>query len=134
MKIFIDENLSPFLAKGLHILEQPMADGFEVLSIKDVFDKGDGKGVKDEEWIPKVGEMNGVVITQDKNIHRTKLQRDLFQKHGIGIFFISPPKHGYTYWQMVEILIKEWKDIKEKCSTKKPFSFIHRPRSGFKKW
>ena len=59
MKIFIDENLSPFLAKGLHILEQPMADGFEVLSIKEVF----GKGVKDEDWIPQVGKLHGVVIT-----------------------------------------------------------------------
>ncbi len=130
MKIFIDENLPPFLARGIHILEQHLDDDFEVLSIKDVF----GKGVKDEEWIPQVGKMNGVVITQDKNIHRTKPQRDLFERHGIGMFFISPPKNGYTYWQMVEILIKEWKDIKEKCSTKKPFSFIHRPRSGFKKW
>ena len=91
MKIFIDENLSPFLAKGLHILEQPMADGFEVLSIKDVFDKGDGKGVKDEEWIPKVGEMNGVVITQDKNIHRTKLQRDLFRNTGLAYFLFLRP-------------------------------------------
>ena len=140
MKIFIDENLSPFLARGIHILEKNLDDGFEVLSIKDVFGKkdefgkNDGKGVKDEEWIPQVGKMNGVVITQDKNIHRKKLQKDLFQKHGIGMFFISPPKNGYTYWQIVEILIKEWKDIKEKCSTKKPFSFIHRPRSGFKKW
>ncbi len=134
MKIFIDENLSPFLARGIHILETHLDDGFEVLSIKDVFGKSDGKGVKDEEWIPQVGEMGGVVITQDKNIHRTKPQRDLFEEHGIGMFFISPPKNGYTYWQMVEILIKEWKDIKEKCSTKKPFSFIHRPRSGFKKW
>jgi PIN like domain len=130
MKIFIDENLSPFLARGIHILEQHLDDNFEVLSIKDVF----GKGVKDEEWIPQVGKMNGVVITQDKNIHRTKPQRELFERHGIGMFFISPPKNGYTYWQMVEILIKEWKDIKEKCFTKKPFSFIHRLRSGFKKW
>jgi PIN like domain len=56
MKIFIDENLSPFLAKGLHILKQPMADGFEVLSIKEVF----GKGIKDEDWIPQVGKLHGL--------------------------------------------------------------------------
>jgi hypothetical protein len=131
MKIFIDENLSPFLAKGLHILEQPMADGFEVLSIKEVF----GKGIKDEDWIPEVGRLKGVVITQDKNIHRTKPQRDLFEQHGVGVFFISPPKgKGYTYWQMVELLINHWREIKEKCSTKRPFSFICRPRSGFKRW
>lgn len=130
MKIFIDENLSPFIAKGINILEQQMGDGFEVLSIKDEF----GKGSKDEDWIPEVGRQKGVVITQDKNIHRTKPQRDLFEKHGVGVFFISPPKRGYTYWQMVEILIEEWRDIKSKCSTKRPFSFIHKPRSGFTKW
>jgi PIN like domain len=52
-----------------------MAHGFEVLSIKEVF----GKGIKDEDWIPQVGKLHGVVITQDKNIHRTKPQRDLLK-------------------------------------------------------
>jgi hypothetical protein len=50
-KIYIDENLSPHIAEGLNILEAPTGDEFEVLSIGKTF----GRGVQDEDWIPKVG-------------------------------------------------------------------------------
>ena len=69
MKIYIDENISPYLANGLDILDRPFKNGIEVLSIKDVF----GEGAQDEDWIPKVGAEKGIVITQDYNIQRTYL-------------------------------------------------------------
>lgn len=91
-KIYIDENLSPHLAEGLNILEIPNRDGFEVLSIQTAF----GKSTPDEVWLPKIGQENGVVITQDFNIYRNPLQRKLYQQHCVGVFFLSPPsKTGY---------------------------------------
>ena len=119
-KIYIDENLSPSIAEGLNILEKPTGDEFEIVSIGKVF----GRGAQDEEWIPIVGAEQAVVITQDLNIHRTRRQRDLFEAHGVGIFFLTPPsKNGYTYWEQVEQLIKRWRDIKKKCRHKRPFAF-----------
>lgn len=119
-KIYIDENLSPYIADGLSVLEFPNNEGFEVLSIGKVF----GRGAKDEDWIPKIGEERGVVITQDINIHRSRRQRELFEQHGVGIFFLTPPsKNGYTYWEQVEQVIKRWRDIKKKCRNKRPFAF-----------
>lgn len=35
------------------------------------------RGVPDEEWIPAVGKNDGIVITQDLNIHLTRHQREL---------------------------------------------------------
>ena len=81
-KIFIDENLPPQIARGLHILQQPQSirEGLqvEVISIKDYF----GEGAKDEEWIPEVGKLKGIVITQDYRIQSLKHQRELYKEHG----------------------------------------------------
>jgi hypothetical protein len=126
-KIYIDENLSHHIAEGLNILENPTGDGFEVVSIAAIF----GRGVQDEDWIPIVGAEQAVVITQDLNIHRTRRQRELFEEHGVGIFFLTPPsKSGYRYWEQVEQLVRRWSDIKKKCRSKRPFAFRCTSKSG----
>ncbi|MDR6807606.1 hypothetical protein J2Y45_004806 [Dyadobacter sp. BE34] len=125
-KIYIDENLPLNIAEGLNILEAPNRDGFEVLSIKKVF----GSGTADEDWLAKIGRENAVVITQDFNIHRNHYQRALYQQHNVGVFFISPPsKTGYQYWEMVEQIIKRWRDIKKHCKSQRPFAFRCTSRS-----
>lgn len=138
MRIFLDENLPPRLANGLNILDDPKISGFEVLSIKEIFGTKDEKGksipLKDEDWIPKVGSMDAAVITQDFNIFRIQSQNELYKQHKIGLFILNPPKgKGYQYWDMVRILVNEWTEIKQIASKeKKPFAYIHKPRSGFK--
>lgn len=125
-KIYLDENLSPNIAEGLNILEAPNREAFEVLSIRSVF----GRGTPDEEWIPKVGQENAVVITQDINIHKNHCQRSLYRQHNVGVFFVSPPsKSGYQYWEMVEQIIKRWRDIKKHCKSQRPFAFRCTSRS-----
>ena len=119
-RIYIDENLSRHIAEGLNVLERPNGDEFEVVAIETIF----GRGVQDEDWIPVVGAEKAVVITQDLNIHRTRRQRELFEQHGVGIFFLTPPsKNGYTYWEQVEQIVKRWRDIRKKCRNKRPFAF-----------
>ena len=128
IKIYFDENMSPYIAEGLNILEQPNNEGFEVKSISKVF----GSGVKDNEWIPEVGRENGIVITQDFNIHRTKCLKELYINSGIGVFFFSPPsKTGYKYWEMVQQIIRRWDEMK-KYSKKdvKPFAYRCTSRSS----
>jgi len=126
-KIYIDENLSPHIAAGLNTLIKPTWADFEVLSIESVF----GRGALDEDWLPKIGEEKAVVITQDLNIHRTRRQRELFERHNVGVFFLSPPsKTGYQYWEMVEQLIKRWREIQKLCREKRPFAFRCTSRSN----
>lgn len=76
IKLYIDENLSPFLASGLHYLEQGNGKEIEVLSIREVF----GRGTEDEVWIPQVGKEGGIVLTQDFNIFRKRPQWLLFEE------------------------------------------------------
>lgn len=132
-KIFVDENMPPQIARGLNILQQPQNARdemkIEVLSIKDYF----GEGSKDEEWIPKVGKLNGVVITQDYRIQNLKHQRELYKKHGVGILFFSPPsKTGFAYWEMVKQVVKRWEEIKTIIrKNKTPFAFRCSARADF---
>lgn len=135
-KIYIDENLPPQLAKGLHELQlgQNKRDDLEiqVLSIKESF----GQGEQDEVWIPKVGAEKGIVITQDFRIQTQKHQKELYIESGVGIFFFNPPsKCGFQYWEMVKLVISRWEDIKHiikkeetpfayRCTCKKTFEKI----------
>jgi hypothetical protein len=134
-KIYIDENLPSQLAHGLHILQEPQnkKDGFEieVLSIKDVF----GQGALDEDWIPKVGAENGIVITQDFRIQSQKHQRELYLESGVGIFFLNPPsKTGFSYWDLVKKIISQWEDIKKIVrKNKTPFAFRGSSNKKFEK-
>jgi hypothetical protein len=126
--IYIDENFAPQLARGFDIFQQHLnlkeTHQLKVLSISDVF----GRGSKDEDWIPQAGKENAIIITQDLKIFRTRHQNELFKKHGLGVFFFKPPSNGYSFWQMIEQLIKNWPEIKKKINTKKPFAFIVTPR------
>ncbi|HEX2627913.1 MAG TPA: hypothetical protein VHM26_02850 [Chitinophagaceae bacterium] len=126
MKFFIDENMPVQLAEGLAMLEKPNNDGVEIFSIQKEY----GRGIQDEDWIPQVGQINGIVITQDYNIQRTQNQFALLKQYKIGIFYLRPPgKTGYKYWEMVEKIITHWKAIKEIVrQTKSPFAFRIMPR------
>jgi hypothetical protein len=121
--IYIDENFSHHLADGLNIFQKHLNTNeklqIQVLSIKEVF----GKGVKDEVWIPLVGNEKGIVITQDLRIQTTRHQNELYKKHGLGVFFFKPPSSGFSFWEMVEQLIKRWPEIKKKSSDARPFAF-----------
>lgn len=134
-KIYIDENLPPQLAQGLNILAQQQNKknkvDLEVLSIQECF----GRGASDEEWIPKVGSEHGIVITQDFRIQTQKHQKELYQKHGVGIFFFtSPSKTGYSYWEMVKQLINRWEEVTQIVTKNKtPFAYKCSAKSKFEK-
>ncbi len=119
--IYIDENFSEWLAIGLDYLERPNNDNIKVYSIKKEF----GEGAADEDWLPAIGREKGILLTQDLNIYRTRNLRELYNDHGVGVFFFKPPsKGGYSYWEMVFQIIKRWNDIKKKIRKNKlPFAF-----------
>jgi len=133
--IFIDENMPPQLAKGLHELQQPQnkRDQVEikVLSIKDIY----GEGELDEDWIPKVGREHGIVITQDFRIQTQRHQKELYIENGIGILFLKPPSNnGFSYWEMVKQLVKRWEEIKKIIQKNNPpFAFRCTANTSFEK-
>ncbi|WP_037318616.1 hypothetical protein [Salegentibacter sp. Hel_I_6] len=136
MKIYLDENMPRHLAEGFHTLQYP--EGFkkkqliEVRYIPTIY----GAGVKDVDWIPKVGKERACVITQDVNIHRRKHELELYNKNKIGMFFLRGPskKQGLSIWQMVEALAKNWPEISEKVhQEKRPFAYTFGLKGKLKK-
>src|SRR5690606_16215803 len=133
MIVYIDENFPAQLARGLDVLQKPLNDGsfvMEVRSIKDTW-----PGARYEDWIPKAGQEEAIVITQDLRIQTTRHQRDLYQQYGLGIFFFKPPsKYGYSYWEMVRQIIFRWEEIKKMIhKNKRPFAFRCTQRKGFER-
>jgi hypothetical protein len=118
---YLDENLSEYVAHSLNFLNKGYFQDVLVFSTKEKF----GKGVSDEEIIPGIGKENGILITRDFNIHRTRLQYDLCRKHGLGLFFLSMPKGMDKHWEIVKSLISNWEEIVEK-SKKEKFPFAYR--------
>ncbi|RZJ94034.1 MAG: hypothetical protein EOO60_03935 [Hymenobacter sp.] len=134
MIIYIDENMPPALAAGLNELQAPInaKEGMavEIRSIKAHF----GLGTKDEDWIPVAGSEGACIITRDFNIHRTRQQKALCEKHGIGMFFLRSPsaKKGFAYWDMVKFCVETWIEIIEIAhKDRKPFSYLCTPRKKF---
>jgi hypothetical protein len=131
--LFIDENLPAQIARGLHVLVQPQNSkegiALSIKSIKEEF----GEGAKDEDWIPQVGKIKGIVVTQDYRIQSLRHQRELYKNHGVGILFFSPPsKGGFGYWEMVKQLVNRWEEmVKIIKKNKTPFAFRCSARSQF---
>jgi hypothetical protein len=125
MIIYVDENMSPYLAKGLNLLQLPenkkLKDPIEIRTINDDF----GKSAQDEDWIPEAGKKGACIITQDYNIKRIRHQQELCNKFNLGMFYFKPPsKKGYSYWDIVKLLIKTWQEISKIASTEiKPFAY-----------
>jgi len=121
MRIYFDENFSPALIEGLRrIQEGRRSDDITVCSVSEEFKRG----APDETWIPGVASRHGVVITQDININRTRAQWELCRTNKIGVFFVRPPKKGWSYWQIVQLIIRHWPKISELArDTERPFGF-----------
>ncbi len=60
MKFFIDENIAPQIGRALMILQQPLnyEEDVKVYNIREVY----GQGSIDEEWIPDIGNQDGIII------------------------------------------------------------------------
>lgn len=82
MKLFVDENLPPQLARGLAALFE---SDHEVTCHRDKFG---ARCRLDEEWIPELGHEGGwVVLSGDVNIARKRPQRELFFRSNLVGFF-----------------------------------------------
>jgi hypothetical protein len=110
MNLVFDENFSYRLSNALKELEVGHEDGVTVSHLEELC----GRGQPDEEWIPKVADKKGIVITQDINIHKTRALNQICESHSLSlILFKTPKKKHYKYWEWVEIVIGKWRNIKE---------------------
>jgi len=129
-QIYLDENLSEYVADALNSLSKGYFPEIEVLSTKKTF----GKGTPDEELIPEIGETRGILITRDVNIFRTRMQYQLCRKHKLGVFFLKLSKGSQDHWSMVTLLVNHWREIADLAGKGKfPFGCGLSARAGIHK-
>ena len=130
IEIYIDENLSEYVADALNSLNKGYFKNINVYSTRLKL----GKGQPDEVIIPFIGNSNGILITKDLNIHKTRLQYQLCKEYKIGIFFLKMQKGMDKHWEIVKLLIKSWEEILDKIAKdKKPFGYEIPVRGKIKK-
>lgn len=128
--IYLDENLSEYVAQALNFLNKGYFREIQVFSTKEKF----GKGKPDELIIPGIGNDGGILITKDINILRTRLQFELCQNHDLGVFFVTMQKGLDRHWEIVKTLINNWEEVirvLEKES--RPFAYRIKQRGKMEK-
>jgi hypothetical protein len=122
MIIYVDENISPFIARGLDQLANCLysRDKIKILSVKDEF-----PGILDPDLIPIIGKNNSCLITQDYHVRFNHHEAELCKKYDLGVFHFHPPgKNGFKNWDLVKLIIKHWESITKKAiKEERPFYF-----------
>jgi hypothetical protein len=130
IEVYLDENLSEYVADALNSLNKGYFKNILVYSTKIKF----GKGQPDEIVIPSIGNSQGIMITKDLNIHKTRFQYQLCEQYGIGIFFLKMQKGMDKHWEIVKLLINSWEEMLNIISKdKRPFGYEIPIRGRMKK-
>ncbi|PDQ18414.1 hypothetical protein CN311_24880 [Mesorhizobium sanjuanii] len=102
MKVLIDENLPPALAKALHAL---FNGDHQVVHLRARF----GSGVKDREWIEKLSaEGRWIVISGDRRITRNRVEYAAFRNSRLVGFFLSKGLYKAPLVKQMERILSLW--------------------------
>jgi hypothetical protein len=108
VKVMVDNDLPPRLAIALNTIFEP--DGDQVVALRHKFGRSN---VKDEEWIPALGDEGGwAVISADQRIAKRKPSRELFIRNGLVGFFFSPGLQKSPLHKQAARLLTLWPQIK----------------------
>ncbi|TBB53780.1 hypothetical protein ELH44_08910 [Rhizobium ruizarguesonis] len=110
MKVLVDENLPPALARSLNAL---FAGKHEVIHIRDRF----GPGVKDVEWIGQLSsEGRWIVISGDRRITRNKAEYNAFRNSNLVGFFLSKGLYKSPIVKQMERILALWQTMETQAA------------------
>ena len=105
MKVVVDENLPPRLARALNEL---FKGTHEVVHIRDLF----GPAVKDLEWIPELSRQgHWIVISGDRGIRKKKAEYNAFRASRLIGFFLSAGLMKAPLVKQAERILALWESI-----------------------
>ncbi|WP_341208968.1 hypothetical protein [uncultured Sphingomonas sp.] len=103
MKLLVDHNLPPRLAEALDKIFTP---DHLIVSLGRKFGR---HNLKDEEWIPLLGQEGGwAVLSADMNIARKRPSRELFIRAGLVGFFFSPAMQKWPLSRQAARVLMLW--------------------------
>jgi PIN like domain len=124
VKVIIDENISPVLAKALKAL---FAGDHEVVHIKEKF----GPSVKDSDWISRLSEEgHWIVISGDSRITRRRAEQAAFRNSRLIGFFLAPSLNRAKITKQMQRLLANWDDIENISKSVAPGAMYELTISG----
>ena len=112
MKLLVDHNLPPRLARALNVIFDP---DHHIIALGEKFERHD---LKDEEWIPALGHEGGwAVLSADMNIARKKPSRDLFIRAGLVGFFMSSSMQKWPLARQAARILVIWPQMVSHMNT-----------------
>jgi hypothetical protein len=115
LKAFLDNNLSPHLARALHALLEP--DGDQVVHLSDRFPQN----TADQDWIEVLAAEGGwVVISADRRINKNPLEREAWRRSRLVVFFLAPQWRKARSIEIAWRLIRWWPRIREQAAMVQP--------------
>jgi len=107
VKVAIDENLPPALARALDAL---FVGEHEVVHIREKF----GPSVKDADWVARLSsEGRWIVISGDASIAKRKTEQAVFRHSRLIGFFLSPALNRAKVTKQMQRLLALWDDIEK---------------------
>jgi predicted nuclease of predicted toxin-antitoxin system len=123
MLFVFDENLPALLSQGLNKPEEGNTNSPYKVEVKHAIEVMGYAGAPDEDLIAKIGELNGILITQDRDFKNKKHYFSLYRQHNVGILLYTIQNKD-IYWDKVKSFIRNWEDMKKEIKNKqKPFAF-----------
>jgi hypothetical protein len=109
VKVVLDENMSPALARALRELFTGQHD---IIHVRERF----GQGTTDVTWIRTLSsEGRWVVISGDRRITRSKLESAAFRSSQLVGFFLSKGLHKAPVRKQMERLLALWDRIEQQA-------------------
>lgn len=124
MKVVVDENLPPALARALNAL---FVDEHEVIHIRDRY----GPRVTDLQWIPELSSQGSwVVISGDRRIGRNKAELNAFRSSRLIGFFLAAGLQKAPLVKQAERILALWEGIEVLATRTKPGSMFVLPMTS----
>ena len=124
MKVLIDENLPPALARSLNAL---FAGKHEVTHVRERY----GPGVKDLQWISELSaEGRWIIISGDRRITRNKAEYNAFRSSNLVGFFLSKGLYKSPLIKQMERLLALWLTIEAQSALVQGGAMFELPMSS----
>jgi len=109
MRFFLDNNMSPKIAKALHEL---CKEQNHVVCLRDMF----SPATPDVEWISALSEdqeNEWVVITLDRKIRRNPHEEEVWREAGLPTYFLTKGWSKLRFWDQARNFVKLWPSLLE---------------------
>jgi len=122
VKLALDENLPPSLARGIHALLEPEAG--QAISIPDRF----GRGFADLDWIAALHVEGGwAILTTDRKLRTRPHERLALERSGLVVFILAPGWNQEGYWRKAAGIIGWMPSIMDAMASYQPPALLSVP-------